>query len=141
MTENLYDQFLSLFKKTGSDVNQRQQNYVFFLQSAILTNEQYIKNVIQWIEKRFTNEQLIVIENFLNNLSSYNMKLNFQSLINNFDSIESIINIAINHLQQSTTTLRTIISYGSFLLKSIEYHPNKQTKELIQQFATKIIRK
>jgi hypothetical protein len=65
MTKEIFDEFLSLFKQTGSDVNQRQKNYPLFFQCALLTNEESVKNVLQWIEKRFTNEQIIVIEHFL----------------------------------------------------------------------------
>jgi hypothetical protein len=71
MTKDIFEQFLSLFKQTGSDVNQRQQNYPLFLQCALSTNEQFVPNVLQWIEKRFLNEQLIVIEHFLRLLSTY----------------------------------------------------------------------
>ncbi|CAF1192166.1 unnamed protein product [Rotaria sordida] len=140
MTQEIFDQFLLLFKKTGSDVNQRQQNYSLFFQCAISTNEQYVKNVLQWIEKRFTNEQIIVIEYFLGQLSSSNMRFNLKFLPNNINSIQTIIDIAINHLQQSTNTLKIIISYGIFLLQSVENHQNKQEKEIIQKFATKIIK-
>ncbi|CAF1145573.1 unnamed protein product [Rotaria sp. Silwood1] len=140
MTQEIFDKFLSLFKNTGSDVNQRVQNYPLFFQCAISTNEQYVKKVLEWIAKRFTNEQLTVIENFLNQLSSSNMRFNLEYLPNNIDSIQTIIDIAINHLQQSAYTLQIILSYGLFLLRSVEHHRNKQRKEIIQQFAKKIIK-
>ncbi|CAF0772972.1 unnamed protein product [Rotaria sordida] len=85
MTEKIFHLFLSLFKKTGSDVNQ-------------------------------------------------------QILPYNIHSIISIIDIVIYHLQQSTNTLQIIISYGIYLLQSAEQHPNKQQREIIQRFATNIIK-
>ncbi|CAF5052205.1 unnamed protein product, partial [Rotaria sp. Silwood1] len=133
---------LSQYERNGtsSNVDQRIINYPLFLQCAISTNEQYVKQVLEWIEKRFTNEQLNVIESFLNKLTSYNMRFNLEYLSNNINSIQTIIDIAINHLQQSTYTLQIILSYGIFLLRSVEQHPNKQRKEIIQQFAKKIIK-
>ncbi|CAF4467932.1 unnamed protein product [Rotaria sp. Silwood2] len=140
MTQEIFDKFLSLFKKTGSDVNQRVINYPLLLECAISTNEQYVKKVLEWIEKRFTNEQLNVIASFLSKLNSYNMRFNLEYLPNNINSIQTIINIATNHLQQSSYTLQIILNYGIFLLRSVEHHPNKQRKEIIQQFAKKIIK-
>ncbi|CAF4820257.1 unnamed protein product [Rotaria sp. Silwood1] len=140
MTQETFDKFLSLFKKTGSDVNQRVINYQLLLECAISTNEQYVKIVLEWIEKRFTNEQLNVIESFLSKLTSYSMRFNLEYLSNNINSIQTIIDIAINHLQQSSYTLQIIVNYGMFLLRSVEQHPNKQRKEIIQQFAKKIIK-
>ncbi|CAF3530382.1 unnamed protein product [Rotaria sordida] len=140
MTEKIFHLFLSLFKKTGSDVNQRQLNYSFFFQCALSTNEQYVKYVLQWIENRFTNEQIIVIEYFLSQLSSSNIRFTLEILPYNIHSIISIIDIVIYHLQQSTNTLQIIISYGIYLLQSAEHHPNKQQREIIQRFATNIIK-
>jgi hypothetical protein len=137
MTKELFDLFLSLFKQTGSNVDQRQKNYPIFLQCAFSTNEQFTQNVLQWIEKRFTNEQLIVVEHFIAVLESFNDQFHLQILPNNFKSIETIINIAINHLQRSTNTLSIIIKYGTHLLKRIEHY---QLKDNIQQFAIQIIK-
>ncbi len=140
MTKEIFDQFLSLFKQTGSDVNQRQKNYPLFLQCALYTNEESVKNVLQWIEKRFTNEQLIVIEQFLRQLTTINNRFHLQILPNYFQSIQTIIDIAFNHLQQSINTLQIIIQYGINLLKCSEQHLNKQQKQNIQTFAIKIIK-
>jgi len=140
MTQEIFDKFLSLFKETGSDVNQRQINYPLFFRCSLSTNEQFVTKVLQWIEKRFTNEQLIVIENFLERLSSTNNQFHLEILPNHFESIEGIINIAFNHLQQSTNTLKIIINYGILLLQRAEHHLNKQQKDQIQAFATKIIK-
>ncbi|CAF2638101.1 unnamed protein product [Rotaria sp. Silwood2] len=140
MTEKIFDEFLFLFKRTSSDVNQRVENYSLLFQCAISTNEQYVKKVREWIEKRFTNEQLIVIEYFLDQLKSSNMRFNLEILPNNIDSIQTIIDIAINRLPQSTNALEIIFSYGIYLLQSVEHHRNKQQKHIIQQFAKKIIK-
>jgi len=140
MTKDIFDEFLSLFKQTGSDLNQRQLNYPLFFQCAFYTNEENVKNVLQWIEKRFTNEQIIVIEHFLRQLITINKRFHLQILPNYFESIQTIIDIAINHLQQSINTLQIIIQYGINLLQYSEQHPNKQQKQNIQTFAIKIIK-
>jgi hypothetical protein len=140
MTEQIFEQFLSLFKQTGSDVAQRQLNSPLFIQCAINSNQVFIEKVFQFIAKRFLNEQLIVIEQFLRSLSLLNDQSHLLILPNYFESIENIINIALNHLQQSTNTLQIIINYGIFLLKSTEHSSNLQQKQQIQTFATKIIK-
>ncbi|CAF4672013.1 unnamed protein product, partial [Rotaria sp. Silwood2] len=68
------------------------------------------------------------------------MRFNLEYLSNNIILIQTIIDIAINHLQQSSNTLQIILNYGMLLLRSVEQHPNKQRKEIIQQFAKKIIK-
>jgi hypothetical protein len=141
MTQKVFDQFLSLFKQTGSDVNQRQENSPLFLQCAISTNEENVEKVIQWIEKRFANEQLIVIEHFLTLLSSYSSRFQLEIFPNNFQSFESILNIAFNHLQRSTNTLTIIYNIGINLLQRIEFIQNKEEKEKIQLFACQIIKR
>ncbi|UJR24725.1 hypothetical protein I4U23_006099 [Adineta vaga] len=139
MTQEIFDEFLKLFKKTGSDVLQRTNNYPLFLKCALSTNEQSVKNVLQWIEKRFTNEQLIVIENFLTQLQTLDNQFHLEILPNNFQSIQTIINLAFNHLQRSNNTLHILIDYGTFLLRRAEYYLNKEQKEKIQKFATQIL--
>ena len=141
MNEELFQEFLSLFKQTGSDVHQRQKNYPLFFQCALSTNEEYLKKVLQWIEKRFTNEQIIVIEHFISQLSTLNNQFHLKILPNNIQPIGTIIDLAINHLQQSINTITIIISYGILLLKCAEHHQNKQEKDNVQQFATTIIKK
>ncbi|CAF4787876.1 unnamed protein product [Rotaria sp. Silwood1] len=141
MTQNIYDQFLTLFNQTSSSIHQREQNYILFLQCAFSTNDEQVKNILQWIQKRFTNERLPIIETFLCNLSDYNNRFQLKILPNNFETIEAIIELALNHLQQSTNTLQIIINYGLLLLTRVEYHPNKEQREKIQIFACKIIKR
>ena len=141
MTQQVFDEFLSLFKQTGSDVNQRVQNYPLLFHCALSTNEQFVQKTLQWIEKRFVNEQLMVIENFLSELLSSARQFPLETLLNNFKSIDSIINIAINHLQQTSKTLETIIDYGIVLLQHVEYCSNKEQREKIQAFAVQIIKR
>ena len=140
MTQEIFDQFLSLFKKSGSDVNQRKENYPLFLQCAVFTNESFIPKVLQWIQNRFANEQLMVIEQFLTQLNSLHEQFQLKILLNNSESIQSIIDIAINHLQQSTNTLQIIYNYGINLLQRAEHHSNKQQKQYIQEFAKKCLK-
>ncbi|CAF2145792.1 unnamed protein product [Rotaria magnacalcarata] len=141
MTQNLYDKFLLLMKNTGSDVFQRQKNYVLLFQCALLTNQQFVKTVFQFIAKRFANEQFIVIESFFNYLTSAQAKLHFQILPDNLESIETIINIAMNHLQDSYRIRSEIRTYGTNLLQCVEYYRNQEAKKIIQEFAWKIIKK
>ncbi|CAF4880269.1 unnamed protein product, partial [Rotaria sp. Silwood1] len=141
MTQNIYDQFLTLFNQTSSSIHQREQNYILFLQCAFSTNDEQVKNILQWIQKRFTNERLPIIETFLCNLSDYNNRFQLKILPNNFETIEAIIELALNHLQQSTNTLQIIVNYGLLLLTRVEYHPNKEQREQIQIFACKIIKR
>ncbi|CAF3513550.1 unnamed protein product [Rotaria socialis] len=141
MTQNLYDKFLLLMKNTGSDVFQRQKNYVLLFQCALLTNQQFVKTVLQFIAKRFANEQFIVIESFFNYLTSAQAKLHFQILPDNLESIETIINIAMNHLQKSYCMRYAISKYGANLLQCVAYYRNQEAKKIIQEFAWKIIKK
>ncbi|CAF3289844.1 unnamed protein product [Rotaria sp. Silwood2] len=141
MTQDIFDQLLTLFNQTSSNVHQREQNYILFLQCAFSTNDEQVKNILQWIQKQFTNERLTIIETFLHSLSEYNNRFQLKILSNNFETIEAIIEIALNHLQQSTNTLQIIINYGLLLLQRVEYHPNKERREQIQIFACKIIKR
>ena len=141
MTQEVFDRFLSVFKQTGSDVNSREEYYKLFLEGAISTSEEMTKNVLQWIKQRFTNERIEIIESFLSKLSTYNDRFQLEILPNNFELIEAIIEIAINHFELSVSTLEEISSYGLFLLKRVEYHADKEQKEKIQTFACKIIKR
>ncbi|CAM4750560.1 unnamed protein product [Rotaria magnacalcarata] len=141
MTKDIFDQFLTLFYQTNSNVKQREQNYLLFLQCAVSTNDEQVKNVLQWIQKRCTNERLAIIENFLDSLSRYNNRFHLKILPNNFEIIEAIIELAINHLQKTAYTLQIIVNYGILLLQRVEYHRNKEEKEKIQTFACKIIKR
>jgi hypothetical protein len=141
MTQAIFDQFLTLFNQTNSNLNQREQNYILFLQCAFSTNDEQVKNVLHWIQKRFTNERLTIIESFLRNLSEYDNRFQLKILPNNFETIEAIIELALNHLQQSTDTLQIILNYGLLLLQRVEYHPNKELRDRIQTWACKIIKR
>jgi hypothetical protein len=134
LTTEIFNQFLSLFQQIGSDTNGRKRMYTLLLQCAISTEQQSVKYVLQWIQKRFINEQLVVIEYFLRNLSSYDDRFHLEYLPDNFEVIEAIMEIAFNHLQRTITTLETILTYGVLLLVRAE---NSQQK--IQEFACKII--
>ncbi len=138
MTKDIFDEFINLFNQTNSNLNQREKNYILFLQCAFSTDDEQVKNVLQWIQKRFTNERIIIIENFLRNLSEYNNRFHLQILPKNLQIIESIIELAINNLKQSTNTLQIIVNYGLLLLQRVEYH---SSKEQIQTFACKIIKR
>ena len=136
LTSDVFDQFLSLFQQCGSDVNERKWMYNLLLQCALSTDQQSVKRVLQWIEKRFVNEQLVVIESFLRNISSCSTRFHLDYLSENFQSVESVMNIAFNHIQRTSTTIEIILSYGLFLLNRAENAPEK-----IQTFACQIIRR
>ena len=140
MTKELFEQFLSLFNQIGSDVYQRLINYPLFLECALSTSEQFTQDVLQWIEKRVTNEQVIVIEYFIKSLSRYTPQLHLQILLKNVKSIETIINLAINHLERTTNTIQVAAYYGIFLLKQAEHCTNREQKEDLQQSAIGIIK-
>ncbi|CAF3604179.1 unnamed protein product, partial [Rotaria sp. Silwood2] len=115
--------------------------YSFFLQCAISTDQQSVNNVLQWIRKRFINEQLSVIEYFLRNLSLYDNRFHLEYLPDNFKIIEQIMDIAFNHLQKTSNTVESILTYGFLLLVKAEYYQNKTQQEKIQEFACKIIKR
>ena len=104
MTKDVFDQMISLFHQTSSNLNLRERNYIIFLQCAFSTNEEQVKNVLQWIQKRFLNERISIIENFLRSLSEYNNRFQLEILPKNFETIEAIIDLALNHLQRSINT-------------------------------------
>ena len=80
---------------------------------ALSTGEQSVTKVLQWLERRFASEQLIVVQ--------------------------AIIDIALNRRQRSSRTLRTIIPYGVLLLQRVEHRSNPERKEKIQAFASQLI--
>ncbi|CAF4091004.1 unnamed protein product, partial [Adineta steineri] len=141
MTDEIFNEFLSLFKQTSSDINRRYENYPLFFQCAVSTNGESVKKVLQWIEKRLTNEALLIIEEFLRKVKSANDKFQLEMLPNNFESIENIIDLALNHLEQSVRTLEIIIGYGILLLQRAEHYRNKTRRKRILGFATSIIKK
>jgi len=125
MTNELFDQFLSLFKQVSSDVNQRADNYPILFECALRTNEENVQKALQWIEKRFANEQYMVLERFISTLESSSTKFNLKILPKNLDSIKNIFNLTLNHLQRTTSTTNNIANYAILLLKRSEYHLNK----------------
>jgi len=139
MTNELFDQFLSLFKQVSSDVNQRAHNYPILFECALRTNEENVQKALQWIEKRFTNEQYMVLKRFIFTLESSSTKFNLKILSKNLDSIKNIFNLTLNHLQRTTRTTNNIANYAILLLKRSEYHLNKNEKNLIQQFAVELL--
>ncbi|CAF3787569.1 unnamed protein product [Rotaria sordida] len=141
MNSEIFNQFLSLSQQSGSDANSRKRMYSFFLQCAISTDQKSVNNVLQWMKKRFINEQLSVIEYFLRNLSQYNEQFHLEYLPDNFNIIEEIMDIAFNHLQKTLTTVETILAYGFSLLILAEHYQNKQQQEKVQEFASKIIKR
>ncbi|CAF1219378.1 unnamed protein product [Adineta steineri] len=141
MTDEIFNEFVSLFKQTSSDINRRYENYPLFFQCAVLTNGESVKKVLQWIEKRLTNEALLIIEEFLRKVKSANDKFQLEMLPNNFESIENIIDLALNHVEQSVRTLEIIIGYGILLLQRAEHYRNKTRRKRILGFATSIIKK
>ena len=141
MTQDVFNQFLTLFYQTSSNMNLRQQNYIHILRCAFSTSDEQVKNVLQWIQRRFANERLTTIEKFLRSLFEYNNHFYLKILLNNLEIIEAIIEYARRHLQQSTNTLQIIVNFGLLLLQRVEYYWRKEHREQIQQFACAIIQR
>lgn len=135
LTIDNFNKFLSFFQQIGPDINKRKRMYILILECAISTDEQSVKRVLQWIEKRFINEQLTVLEHFLEKLTSYNNRFHFEYLPENFESIKTIMKIASNHLQRTSTTIKLILTYAIFLLIRA-----KDSQENIKEFACQIIK-
>lgn len=133
MTSEIFNEFVTLFTQTSWNINQREANYLIFLQSALSTSAEQVKNVLQWIAKRFSNERLPIIEYFLQHFNDLN---HLQILPENFEIVESIVQLALHHRQQSTHTLQILFDYALQLLKRVEHYRN----ETIQTFATRIIK-
>ncbi len=140
LTSEIFNQFLSIFQQSGSDPNHRKRMYSILLRSAVSTDQQSVTRVLQWIHKRFINEQLTVIEYFLRDLSSLNDRFHLEYLSENFQEIEGIMEIAFNHLQRTSTIIEIILAYGFLLLIRVEHYQNKIQQEKIQEFACRIIK-
>src|ERR1700722_8804750 len=108
MNDKVFQQFLDLFKETGSDVNQRQNNYIYLLDCAVWSCTD-VEKVFQWLQKRLANEQLIVLQSFLAHLSTYNNRFHLELVPKNLDSLETIFELAMKHVQRTVTTLSTIV--------------------------------
>ena len=116
------------------------KNYQLFLKCALSTNEQSVEKVLQWIEKRFTNEQLIVLEGFVDQLYALDDQFQFEILPNNLKSVQTILSLTQNHLQRTENTSKTIMRYAVRLLKRAEVYANKEQKAKVQMFATQMMK-
>ena len=133
MTDEVFNEFISLFSR--ANVN-REDHAVLLLQCAFATDdEQVMSRVLQWIEKRFTNERFFVIQRFIDSLSQLNNRFHLEIVPKNVQTIHNIIRLAFRHFQQSTSVILAVSSYGLLLLERGEYHHNKQ----IQSFAYEIL--
>ena len=141
MTSQIFDEFLSLFKQLGSDVNQRSQNYPTLLRCAVTTGPEHVDKALQWISKRLINEQLIVIEAFLWRLNEYVDRFHLKIFPDHLETIEEVINLALNHLQQTTNTLKIVVDLAIRLLKRAEFDRIEERQQKLQQFASKIIQR
>lgn len=141
MNEDVFNKFLSLFKQLGSDVNERTKNYPLLLQCAVETDPEWTSKVLQWIAKRFTNEQLPVIEHFLRHLSHYDDQFQLGTVPSNLDTIEQIMDIALNHLQHDTRTIQIMTDYAILLLKKAEYCRNPGDQAKLREWVCQMIRR
>ncbi|CAF4991485.1 unnamed protein product [Rotaria sp. Silwood1] len=82
---------------------------------------------VNWILQDF--KSFDIIESFLSILSRYNDRFQLEIIINNFNTIESIIELALKNFQWPQHTVQIIVNYGLFLLQRVEYHPNKEQRE------------
>jgi hypothetical protein len=140
MTSAVFDQFLSLFKQISSNVDQRMKTYPLLLQCAVLTSVEQVSKVLEWITKRFVNEQLIVVEHFLEHFENYDDRFHLTIVPKNLKAIEDLTNLALNHLQHTSNTIESIVGYAILLLKRAEYHRVEDTKIQLREFACKIIK-
>ncbi|UJR08041.1 hypothetical protein I4U23_012318 [Adineta vaga] len=142
MTEEVFNQFLTLFNQISSNPNQREQFYILFFQCAVATNDiEQVTKVFQWIQNRFTNERFNVIETFLRTLPNYDNQFQLEFMPKNFDLLESIIELVLKRFPQINISLNTIANYSSLLLQRVESHPNQDQRETIQTFAIKTIKR
>ena len=141
MSKDLFDQLCSLFKQTGSDAQQRQRNYPRLLRCASFTNDEEVQRVLQWIEQRLTNEQLIAIEYFLLSLNELDPRFYLDVLLKNVDSIERVMDLAMQHLQRTDNTVQNIFDFGLRLLRCVDSHAHGKNGEAIQAFACRWIRR
>ncbi|CAF1164464.1 unnamed protein product [Adineta ricciae] len=140
LTDELFQQFLALFNQISSNPTYREQFFPALLQCAVSSDqtEQVIK-VFRWIRDRFTNERLPVIEAFLTSLASYNDRFHLELLPDNFEVLQSIIDLIFVRFQQIHHSVQIIAHYGSLLLQRAEHYSNKDQRDKIHRFAIKII--
>ena len=141
MTDEVFNQFVSFCSQTNSKVQQRGQNYVLLLQGALSSNDQQVKRVLQYLQQRFINERLPSIQHFFCSLKEFNNRFHLEILPNNFPIVEAMVELAMKHREQLTSTQQMILEYGLLLLQRVEYHPNQAQRERIQGFACQIIKR
>ena len=141
MSKELFEQLCSLFKQTSSDVHRRQQNYPRLLQCASLTNDEEVHRVLQWIEQRLTNEQLIVIEHFLRSFNELDPRFQLNILPKHIHSLERVMDLAMQHLQRTNNTVQIIFDVSLHLLHCIESHSHDKDQQAIQVFACRWIQR
>ena len=138
LDDQVFDEFLSLFKKTNSDVRQRAQNYSLLLRCAHSTqNPALMTKVLLYFQKKLLNDQLLVLELFLDQLTDLDRRFHLQTLPENLEIVRSIFDLALNHLQESSSVRKTCIDYAIALLQATEYHSN----ESVRNFAIDLIDK
>ena len=86
-----------------------------------------LTKVLQWLERRFASEQLIAVQTLSSEL--YASKDRFH--LANLSSVQAIIDLALNHLRQSSRIFCTIIHYGVLLLQRVKHHSNPERKAKI----------
>ena len=89
MSDEVFAEFLSLFEEIGSDVNQRIANSLFLFHCALPTGEQSLAKVLQWLERRFASEQLIVVQMFSSELYASNDRFHLANLPANLPSVQA----------------------------------------------------
>ena len=136
--DQVFEEFLALFRKTNSDVRQRAQNYSLLLRCAhAAQNPSLMSKVLLYFQKKLLNDQLLVLESFLDSLVEFNRRFVLETLPANLPVIRSIFDLALNHLQESSSIRRTSINYAMDLLRIMEHQPNEQ----VHNFALELIDK
>ncbi|CAF0896335.1 unnamed protein product [Didymodactylos carnosus] len=138
--EQNFDEFVKLMKETNADVEQRAKNLSSLLKCSICTR-QFEEKVLNLIEKRLTNEQLMVIENLIRSFSEFNDYFHLNVLIKYRTVFESIFAYAFKHQQRTWSTLQVIFSYASFLVGRFQQCSSKAIQTEILMFAGTLIKR
>lgn len=141
MTTEIFDKLLSTFKSISSNVNERSRNYPLIFRCAVTTGFESVTQVFQWLTKRFTNEQLPVLENFLRSLGEYDDRFHLKILPKNLDSLEQIMNVTCGHLQYTTNTIQIIFNYLLLVFQRAEYCRNGDDQRKLRDFTSRMIKK
>ena len=141
MTVENLDRCLTLFKEISSDIQQRKENYSKLFKCSIATGSEIATKTFEWILKRFKNEQLIVVEEFIDSLTDLDNRFHVAFVPHHQEAIEAIFDIAINHIQRTKNTLEKIQKFGITLLKRAEYCRQSHTRDSLHSFGSKIIKK